>query len=317
MSRPLVISAALVLLTGSLLAQDSSVAGARDCQPEPGQQVTQPVRRNVAVLPVYPAGLLEEGVVTGVRVRFVVCNDGAVDSATVTFIKSIDPRFDEAAVRSVRATTYHPATRNGVPVAQIVESMVRFVPPVRRMIGTTTVISDSMPDARIVLDSTLQYLGTQRVPLGGGTMAEQYFWVDAVEGTVRRFYWLQFEGKPPGSQPYDYGRDSLVMHGAIPMRVATRAYPPSGLSDPPGSDGEKARARVEAEGFTFGPDLARVRLVWLLGTPPLDEVMVIYVEDLAPHGESVAALDRDPERWQRFRDGLIARAMAGIRIEPR
>lgn len=129
MSRSLLLAVALVLIPGTLLAQDSSVVGARECRPEPGQEVTEPVRRKTAVPPVYPAGLLEEGLVTSVRVRFVVCNDGAVDSATVTFIKSIDPRFDEAAVRSVRATTYHPARRNGVRVAQIVESLVRFTPP--------------------------------------------------------------------------------------------------------------------------------------------------------------------------------------------
>lgn len=110
-------------------AQDTVAVGARNCRPEPGQEVTEPVRRHKAVLPVYPAGLREERLVTSVRVRFVVCNDGVVDSTTVTFVKSIDPRFDAAAVRSVRATTYYPAKRDGVPVAQIVESLVRFTPP--------------------------------------------------------------------------------------------------------------------------------------------------------------------------------------------
>lgn len=187
--------------------------------------------------------------------------------------------------------------------------------PAQRMVEGNVVRSDSLPAAQITMDSTLQYIGTQAITLGGGTRAEQHFWVEAPDGVVERFYWLQFEGKPADSRPYDYGRDSLVVHDGIPFRVGFRYYPPSGLSDPPGSDGERARQRVETEGFRFGPDLARVRLVWLLGDPPRDELMVIYVEDLARHGLSVAALDAEPERWQRFRAELLARALAAMAIE--
>ncbi len=121
--------ALMLLMPVAVHAQDTVVVAARNCRPEPGQEVTEPVRRRTAVPPVYPAGLRAEGLVASVRVRFVICNDGVVDSSTVTFVKSIDPRFDAAAVRSVRATTYYPAKRDGVPVAQIVESMVRFSPP--------------------------------------------------------------------------------------------------------------------------------------------------------------------------------------------
>lgn len=119
----------MLLVPVAIPAQDTITAGGRNCHPQPGQEVTEPVRRRKAVRPVYPADLREAGLVTSVRVRFVVCSDGVVDSSTVTFIKSIDPRFDAAAVLSVRATTYYPAKREGVPVAQIVESLVRFTPP--------------------------------------------------------------------------------------------------------------------------------------------------------------------------------------------
>lgn len=209
--------------------------------------------------------------------------------------------------------------RSIIPSSMLVASILTVVPvaplPAQRVVERNVVVSDTLPAARISLDSALRYLGTQAITLGSGTRAEQHFWVDAADRRVRRFYWLQFEGKPSGGRPYDYGRDSLVVHDGIPLRVAFRFYPPSGLSDPPGSDGERARQRVEAEGFTFGPDLARVRLVWLLGDPPLDELMVIYVEDLASHDLTVAELDADPERWRTFREGLLARALAGMRID--
>ena len=185
----------------------------------------------------------------------------------------------------------------------------------QRPVTSNVVTSDTLPAARIAMDSALRYVGTQTITLGGGSRAEQHFWVEAAGNRVQRFYWLQFEGKPPGARPYDYGRDSLVVRGEVPWRVAFRYYPPSGLSDPPGSDGEAARRRVEAEGFTFGPDLARVRLVWLLGEPAMDELMVIYVEDLAQHGLTVAALEADPARWHRFREEFLARALAGMRVD--
>ena len=62
--------------------------------------------------------------------------------------------------------------------------------------------------------------------------------------------------------------------------------------------------------------MARVRLVWLLGDPPLDELMVIYLEDLGRHGLTVAELETDAARWEALQDGLRTRALEGMQVIP-
>lgn len=187
----------------------------------------------------------------------------------------------------------------------------------QRALSDHAIRSDTLPAARFAIDTSMRFLATQSIVLGGGSQARQFLWVDASGTTVSRFLWLQFEAKPSGARPYDYDADSLVTHDGVPWRVAFRFYPPSGLSDPPGSDGDQARQRVEAAGLRFGASLARVRMVWLQGDPPRHEVMVIYVEDLAPHGIDLAILAADSARWVRFRAGLLERALATIQVAPR
>ncbi len=184
----------------------------------------------------------------------------------------------------------------------------------QRTLSSHLVRSDTLPAARFAIDPTLHFLATQSITLGGGSQAQQFLWADTAGTAVSRFLWLQFEAKPPAARPYDYGADSLVTRDGIPWRVAFRFYPPSGLSDPPGSDGDQARQRVEAAGLRFGASLARVRLVWLTDDPPRHEVMVIYVEDLGPHGLDLAMLAADPTRWAGFRAGLLARALDALRV---
>lgn len=100
-----------------------------DCRVEPGQSVDRPVARLVAAKPVYPDSLRGSGLQASVRLRFVVCADGTVDSTSLVVRPSIDPRFDRAAGEAAMRTTYRPALRAGREVAQIVEVNIRFVPP--------------------------------------------------------------------------------------------------------------------------------------------------------------------------------------------
>jgi hypothetical protein len=167
------------------------------------------------------------------------------------------------------------------------------------------------------LDSNLTYVGTQTVMLSGTTRAEQHFFVEAQGSRITRLYWLQFEGKPEGSgRPYTYSTDPTTALGEQQFRAAVRYYPTSGFAGPGGSDGDRAQQLLEQEGYTLGTDLMRVRLVWLLGEPAWNELMIIYLEDLGDHDVTVDDLRRNPERWRDVAAGLEARALAGMRITP-
>jgi hypothetical protein len=61
----------------------------------------------------------------------------------------------------------------------------------------------------------------------------------------------------------------------------------------------------------MGPDVLFQRLVWLLDRPARNEVMVIYLEDLADHGLTAADLGpggRAADRWPAMQADLLRRA---------
>lgn len=188
-----------------------------------------------------------------------------------------------------------------------------------REVDGNTITSSATPAVRLVLDPALDYVGGQSIHLGSTTRAEQHIYVEADEHRrIRRLYWIQFEGKEGGrGRPYDYSSDPVVDVAGKRFHTNYRFYPPSGFAGPPGSDGDQARELLEREGYRLGPDLGRLRLVWLLGDPPLDELMIIYVEDLEEHGLTVAELERDEARWEAFQKKLLDRALEGIEIRPR
>ncbi len=185
----------------------------------------------------------------------------------------------------------------------------------QRPVEGTTISSDTLPAVRIELDASLNYVGTQTIMLGPTTRAEQHFFVESEGGRIVRLYWLQFEGKVGGrGRPFNYSRDPTIDFGGTFFHVNYRFFPTSGFSGSPGSDGDAAQQLLEREGYRLGTDLMRVRLVWLLGDPPLDELMIIYLEDLSDHDLTVAELERDPARWRTESAVLQRRALAGMRL---
>jgi hypothetical protein len=59
------------------------------------------------------------------------------------------------------------------------------------------------------------------------------------------------------------------------------------------------------------------RLVWLLDTPPRNELMIIYLEDLADQGLTAAQLDEGgsaSDRWGTLAAAFHDRAVASFRV---
>jgi hypothetical protein len=102
---------------------------------------------------------------------------------------------------------------------------------------------------------------------------------------------------------------------------------PANVSEPAraGSDRERVVAIVTRAGFTLPSDVLTARMVQLLDDPQgtghgRRELMMMYVEDLAPLGMTPAdfVTDGAPNaRWAATEAPLIARASAAFRVERR
>jgi hypothetical protein len=181
--------------------------------------------------------------------------------------------------------------------------------------------SDSLPAVVMELGTGLTYLGTQSFELYGVARAEQHFFGEADGIRLKRLVWIQFEGYlPDNTHTYDYSEyptveiDGRAFHqnGAV-IRVPDTERRPD-------SDGARARAFLRERGYTVGSDILFQRLVWLLDQPARNEVMVIYMEDLADQGLTAADLQpggRAADRWPLVREDLLRRATAVLRLRPR
>lgn len=169
------------------------------------------------------------------------------------------------------------------------------------------------------------YVGADRFTLYDVADCEVHVFVEAdARRRVRRLYWVQFESYLP-SEPgrrYDYsdGNRRMDLWGA-PAWVRAG---PADTSRPgrAGSDRERVLAILKRGGFTVPADVLSVRLVRLPDDPKgtgrgRRELMLMYVEDLAPTGLKAAdfATDEKPNaRWKAAEGPLIRRAAKAFRV---
>jgi hypothetical protein len=186
----------------------------------------------------------------------------------------------------------------------------------QRSVTGTVLTSDRSPAVSVALDSTLVFVGSQRVVINMVADAEQYLFVEALDSVVSRLYWVQFEGYRDSRRSYNYEADSTIRVDGRTLHVSWRYYPPTGFSGQPGSDGDRALQLLVAGGYRLPDDLGRVRLVWLWDEAAHNELMIVYVEQLANYGATVEVLDDDPVRWHALQAELLDRALAGLTLEP-
>lgn len=186
-----------------------------------------------------------------------------------------------------------------------------------RTVSGRTLVSLEAPAVRIEVADGFRYVGGQRFVLYDVADAEQHLFVDADSGgLVRRLYWLQFEGYLPGSDSrYRYEGETVSLG---PLAFVGNVAARSTTAEPrPGSDGARARELLRGHGYRLPPDMLWQRLVHLIDDSRGRELMIIYMEDLAPSAVTsadLAAGGKAAEMWPALSRHLMARVRAGLQL---
>jgi len=189
-----------------------------------------------------------------------------------------------------------------------------------RSVKDQVLTSTEMPTASLKFDKEFKYVGGQAFILYDVARAEQHFFVDADEkGRIKRMYWIQFEGYlPSNTHSYRYKADNTVKIGGLEFIADAWAR---NLKDSPGrpdSDGSRARAFLEKKDLRMASDdVLAQRLVHLVDEQKRNELMIIYMEDLAPMkltAKELVPYGRAAAQWDEIAKRLLERAVKGIEI---
>ena len=175
---------------------------------------------------------------------------------------------------------------------------------------------------------TATYAGGERFTLYGVADCEIHLFIEAdADRRMRRLWWIQFESYLP-SEPelsYDYGEGNRRMIlGGTPTWMRANPVPTDGPMRE-GSDREAVFRILKSGGYPIPAEVMNVRMVQLLDDPQgtgqgRRELMIIYSEDLAPTGKTLADLTTDgkpDERWTAMGEALVERAMESVTVERR
>ncbi len=206
-----------------------------------------------------------------------------------------------------------------VIVAYFVDPARRTTEPefsgLSRTVSGNTLISENDPPVRMTFDEEFKHIGGQKFVLYGTAEVEQHFFVEEhPDGTLKRFIWIQFEGfLPDNDYTYDYSDSPLRLQiGAFDFYTDTAAGETNRLMPLgwPGTDGYLARKFASDKGYAMPDDFAYARLVHIPDDASRKELLIIFMEDLAPTGWTGEALREGGEhegRWPEVEDAHLDR----------
>ena len=188
-----------------------------------------------------------------------------------------------------------------------------------RTVDENVITSTRDPEVQVHLPPAASYIGADRWILFGIADCELHAFVKAdPQRNVQRLYWIQFEqylpSKPELHHQYNSPRHTIIggMDFYVDTWISTADQKPK-----PGSDSEHIRGLIAHAGYTMPAATMGVRLVHLLDEAKRKELMIIYVEDLAPTGFTPGDLGQDGkahDRWPMIEEELIERAKNAIVI---
>lgn len=190
----------------------------------------------------------------------------------------------------------------------------------QRRVEGRTLVSQAMPPIRLKFDKEFDYVGTQSFILYNSAQVEQYFFVDAKEGRIKRMFMVQFEGYlPTNTHTYDYKIKETVKLGGLDFMYDTNVVNvPAFRKQYPDSDAGRAAAFLEGKGYLLeGEDIVYQRYVRLVDETRRNELLVIYYENLKGTGLTAADLAADgraaADRERVFRE-VQKRALKGFKV---
>jgi hypothetical protein len=127
--------------------------------------------------------------------------------------------------------------------------------------------SNSLPNIRLKFDKHFKFVGRQKFVLYGRSQAEQFFFVDADGGQIRRMYLIQFEGYLPNiNATYDYAVTKTIdIHGQTYITNTDTVPSVSAvLKQEPESDVARAVTFLTAKGLRFSESVTYQRFVRLV-----------------------------------------------------
>ena len=178
----------------------------------------------------------------------------------------------------------------------------------------------------VTLPKSAAFIGSERFKLYDVADAEVHVFAEKDAGNgLKTLYWVQFESYLPDAMTtgYNYAEgNARMMLWNTPTWV--RAGPVStGGPTRAGSDREHVMGILKRAGIGIPAEAMNVRMVQLLDDPHgtgkgMRELMIIYSEDLARTGKTLAQLAVDGKPgldWAPLEKALIERATRSVKVE--
>jgi hypothetical protein len=187
-----------------------------------------------------------------------------------------------------------------------------------RVVNGNTLKSERDPKITLEFKQPIEYVGADRWVLYGVADCEIHVFVAAdKDKKVSRLYWIQFEGYLPelATAKYEYDSPTRVSIGGREFIVDGFFYPTNAPYRRPDSDREHVMNLLKAKGYTLPAEMMTRRMVHLPTPDKRKELMIIYAEDLAPTGFTVADLNKGGKaeaEWPRLEKEMLQRATERI-----
>lgn len=191
-----------------------------------------------------------------------------------------------------------------------------------RSVSENKLFSHRDPSVVMRFGLSFRHIGGQKFVLYGVADTEQHFFVETTtDNKLKSLYWIQFEEYlPDNSYQYDYedspGRLRLNDYDFYVDTAAIHSNPKKRRS---GSDGSLARQFVLSKGYTFPADFTYARLVHLTDESRRKELMIIFIDNLAPLGLTASDLSKDgneAQRWPEIEKDLLEKIRRSLTLIP-
>jgi hypothetical protein len=189
-----------------------------------------------------------------------------------------------------------------------------------RRVKGLTLTSDAMPPIKIKFDKAFKYVGSQSFILYNSAQVEQFFFVAASKGRIKRMFMVQFEGYlPDNTHTYNYKIGNTVKLGELDYMYDTSVVNvPAFRKQYPDSDAGRAAAFLEGKGYRLeGEDIVYQRFVRLVDEARRNELLIIYYENLSGTGLTAADLSEKGraagQRDKVFQE-VMKRALKGFKV---